>query len=498
MTKDGHENAYERRLYEEPRLVARPAILLVALFLASLPLYQPNESVFARIVPDGSMLAQGGMVGLAACALAGVVLAAFSLAGAGHAPGRGVTLVCAVLYAASQLACPLMLGTGPEGTWVLLWALNALGGATAAVVTLAWVRVWAMDFRNVVFYGAIACALASAITWTLSAAPVGVVRVAMPLMAVVGSLAPAFMHAPAVISPPEEADLAPASLPARLRDLFAVEWLPLLGLLICCFMMGLYELSIDERLMKSECTGGLIAAAIVVAACLAQRRQPLVVMLERLIIPVCAGVCVLLQSFPEGSPLFYAGALSVYTPFMLVSVFALASAVLFAHAGDFPAGLVAGVVLALTALASLLGKASAQLLALTDVNLGRTSWVLACFYFAVVIAELAFFAWHNAVWAGGPVPAEPAPAPQVSDEERREAICRQVTQRYGLTAREAEMFDYVSRGYGSTYISKKLFISPSTVRTHVKHVYAKLGVNSREELIALAEGQAAGKAPTGE
>ena len=160
MTRAEHENAYERRLYEEPRLVARPEILLVALFLASLPLYQPNESVFARIVPDGSMLAQGGMVGLASCALAGVVLAAFSLAGAGHAPGRGVTLTCAVLYAASQLACPLMLGTGAEGAWVLLWALNALGGATAAVVTLAWVRVWAMDFRNVAFYGAFACALA--------------------------------------------------------------------------------------------------------------------------------------------------------------------------------------------------------------------------------------------------------------------------------------------------------------------------------------------------
>ena len=490
MTRAEHENAYERRLYEEPRLVARPEILLVALFLASLPLYQPNESVFARIVPDGSMLAQGGMVGLASCALAGVVLAAFSLAGAGHAPGRGVTLTCAVLYAASQLACPLMLGTGAEGAWVLLWALNALGGATAAVVTLAWVRVWAMDFRNVAFYGAFACALASALTWVLSAAPVGVVRVAMPLMATVGSFAPAFMRVPEEASP-AQATPTPASLPARLRDLFAVEWLPLLGLLICCFMMGLYELSIDERLVKSECTGGLIAAAIVVAACLAQRRQPLVVMLERLIIPVCAGVCVFLQSFPEGSPLFYAGALSVYTPFMLVSVFALASAVLFAHAGDFPAGLVVGVVLALTALASLLGKASAQLLALTDVNLGRTSWVLACFYFAVVIAELAFFAWHNAVWAGGPVPAEAAPASQMSDEERREAVCRQVTRRYGLTAREAEMFDYVSRGYGSTYISKKLFISPSTVRTHVKHVYAKLGVSSREELIALAEDQAA-------
>ena len=42
-------------------------------------------------------------------------------------------------------------------------------------------------------------------------------------------------------------------------------------------------------------------------------------------------------------------------------------------------------------------------------------------------------------------------------------------------------------GASQNDIAKKLFISPSTVRTHVKHVYAKLDVNSREELIARVE-----------
>ena len=46
---------------------------------------------------------------------------------------------------------------------------------------------------------------------------------------------------------------------------------------------------------------------------------------------------------------------------------------------------------------------------------------------------------------------------------------------------------YLGRGYNHGYIARKLFVSENTVRTHVRHIYAKLGVSSREELLDLID-----------
>ena len=54
------------------------------------------------------------------------------------------------------------------------------------------------------------------------------------------------------------------------------------------------------------------------------------------------------------------------------------------------------------------------------------------------------------------------------------------------------MLYYLGRGYNHTYIAKKLYISENTVRTHVRHIYGKLGISSREELIDLVDGNEPG------
>jgi DNA-binding CsgD family transcriptional regulator len=49
----------------------------------------------------------------------------------------------------------------------------------------------------------------------------------------------------------------------------------------------------------------------------------------------------------------------------------------------------------------------------------------------------------------------------------------------GLTAREVEVLGLLSRGFTSTEIAQRLFISAKTVRNHLEHVYLKAGVNNR-------------------
>lgn len=64
---------------------------------------------------------------------------------------------------------------------------------------------------------------------------------------------------------------------------------------------------------------------------------------------------------------------------------------------------------------------------------------------------------------------------------------REVSRLYGLTQREADMLAYLLKGRSVPYIAKVDSISENTVKSHMKHLYAKLGVHSRQELIDLLD-----------
>ncbi|MFD7008995.1 helix-turn-helix transcriptional regulator [Rhodococcus jostii] len=55
---------------------------------------------------------------------------------------------------------------------------------------------------------------------------------------------------------------------------------------------------------------------------------------------------------------------------------------------------------------------------------------------------------------------------------------------HGLTAREAEVLGHVLAGQTRVEVAHRLFVSPYTVQDHLKSIYAKIGVNSRQELVA--------------
>ncbi len=67
----------------------------------------------------------------------------------------------------------------------------------------------------------------------------------------------------------------------------------------------------------------------------------------------------------------------------------------------------------------------------------------------------------------------PAPAPATASGEK-------------LTPRELEIVRGIEDGLNYKLIAERLFISPETVRNHIRHVYRKLEVNSKGELLALS------------
>lgn len=55
-----------------------------------------------------------------------------------------------------------------------------------------------------------------------------------------------------------------------------------------------------------------------------------------------------------------------------------------------------------------------------------------------------------------------------------------------LTAREAELLSLLAEGLTNKELGKRLFISEATVKTHLAHIYAKLGVDSRAAAVSIA------------
>ena len=84
--------------------------------------------------------------------------------------------------------------------------------------------------------------------------------------------------------------------------------------------------------------------------------------------------------------------------------------------------------------------------------------------------------------------AEPAEGlQQKSDDTAFETACATVAEKHRLTARETEVFELLARGRTSPVIQEKLVLSHNTVKTHVRHIYAKLDVHSQQELISMVE-----------
>jgi DNA-binding CsgD family transcriptional regulator len=83
----------------------------------------------------------------------------------------------------------------------------------------------------------------------------------------------------------------------------------------------------------------------------------------------------------------------------------------------------------------------------------------------------------------------PPATPFVSLEKRS----AELTSLHGLTPRESQIIVELIHGKNLAAIGESLCISTNTVRTHVQHLYAKLKVHNRQELLDLLEDDARSK-----
>jgi DNA-binding NarL/FixJ family response regulator len=82
--------------------------------------------------------------------------------------------------------------------------------------------------------------------------------------------------------------------------------------------------------------------------------------------------------------------------------------------------------------------------------------------------------------AAGETVLSPTVATRLASHVRRPARSA------ALSARERQVLVLVARGTGNRAIAEELFVSEATVKTHLAHVYEKLGVTDRAAAVATA------------
>lgn len=74
-------------------------------------------------------------------------------------------------------------------------------------------------------------------------------------------------------------------------------------------------------------------------------------------------------------------------------------------------------------------------------------------------------------------------------DTRLRTQCQRLVDQHGLTERETEIVFLIAQGFTQSYVAQSLLISHNTVRSHMKHIYTKLDIHSKNELLNILNNQ---------
>lgn len=77
------------------------------------------------------------------------------------------------------------------------------------------------------------------------------------------------------------------------------------------------------------------------------------------------------------------------------------------------------------------------------------------------------------------------PVPTAAED--LDARCQRLADRHRLSKRERDVLVLLAKGRSVPFIAEEFTVSKGTVKTHVRHVYEKLGIHSKQELLNMVE-----------
>ena len=380
------------------------------------------------------------------------------------------------------------------GTNALACACAVLGGGTLALVRLAWGQLYAaLAQREVGIYTASSFLVATLANIVLKLLPWACTAAALLVLPVVSGLL--IKHAGGrADGMPDGTTSSPEASLAHVKGSPGIALIQLtLGMFVFVFANSLIRRLVINGAEQSWVGGwGALAVDAVVALlfiCLyvaVRGMSPLPAYRCTLILMVAGyTLCTLVPE--ERQSVTMSLVLVGYGLFDLLSWAVMANVASRARTSPLRVfGLGVGMTVAGRALGYVVGAICATQQAAGNLSLQSLSMlmvlllVVAC---ASILPESAFGRIGHPRDTETPMPGEFAHASGPSFE----SACVAIAHRGSLTAREIDVLLPLARGHNAQAISNELSITKGTVQTHVKHIYAKLGLHSQQELIELVE-----------
>lgn len=260
---------------------------------------------------------------------------------------------------------------------------------------------------------------------------------------------------------------------------FSFPWKPITVVALYSLAYGMCGSVFGANLGIHSGLGCVVAAGVVyLVVCL--RRDRL-----HLSFTYCAACPLLLASLvplqalvPFGAEMASFCALAAYT-FVLIAIMVVLSNMTYQY--GFNAVWLFGVERAVRLVSVQLGLEATGALSGFSLGYAALCVVVAA---AVVVATLLFLSEKQLTTPWGAV-LKTLAGQSYGDRSRLGAKCDELSERFGLTSRESEILTLLVQGKKQGQIARDLYIAPSTVKTHIKHLYQKLAVHSRKELADL-------------
>lgn len=462
-------------------------LLGLVAFFATMPIYSPN------IVPLFSALTDSDLTGafvwpfMIAVAVVSLVLSILPhsvLKGtfASHAPACVVVaypLVTALFYL-------IMLGFLPS-SMVVARLLGAISGVLFVPCSIVLARALSpCPLESALVTVCIAAGSSALLNWFstyLSVIPLAVLYILL-----LGTIPVLYFTEPSKcscdISFPAESCGSFLEIVTRFASVMAPA---LIGLSMFAFFMGVSRPNITEN-ASADVMGMLLAAVTLAPLCLFARRfrHPLQTFFHQMLLPLLA--VMILAAFAVFEPL--AGgvvrallSIGMYYFFGVAALFAVAFAIAGSNAREFSPSLVLSVVMGCFSLSSMAGIAFGGYLHLLESQTIFMPVVVVAIYCVFLVAYSIVGFWRNTSSCSD------------SEEDTVDSVeptsiavrCGSLSEEFALSPRESEILCFLARGHAASFIAKTLIISESTVYTHTRNIYQKMGIGSREELLCLIE-----------
>jgi DNA-binding CsgD family transcriptional regulator len=275
--------------------------------------------------------------------------------------------------------------------------------------------------------------------------------------------------------------------------------MPLLGMAISSFVTGISPAFVFDGTVNAQWLGVVIGAFLLVPLAALRPKLPVYAFAYTLYLPAVAAVVIVLCTFPATSSVRELAIVLAYGFYSMVCGVGVAASCAIANAREFPRSFVFATLVGTFCLTGIAGIVLGGRLDGLASNTGTLLVILTGLYGCWILVRGCSKAWHGVlspqtdrIEVAQSEPCADGPCDPLRAESFDDRLAR-LSKEKSLSPRETEIVGYVGRGHSSVYVAKTLLISESTVYTHVRNVYRKLGISSREELIQLLNGQDASR-----